>query len=60
MRVKIRRDAEDPSTQIRTKARHDPATLRVVQETLGEIILSAQCKAKKGCSPPLMLRKVKR
>jgi hypothetical protein len=36
MRVKIRREIEEPSTQRRTKARHDPTTLRVVQEALGQ------------------------
>jgi hypothetical protein len=36
MRVKIRRETEEPSTQRRTKARHDPTALRVVQEALGQ------------------------
>jgi hypothetical protein len=36
MRVKIRREMEEPSTQRRTKARHDPASLRAVQEALGQ------------------------
>jgi hypothetical protein len=45
MRVKIRREMEEPSTQRRTKARHDLATLRVMQEVLGH---SAQHRAKKG------------
>jgi hypothetical protein len=36
MRVKIRREIEEPSTQRRTKARHDPTALRVVQEALGQ------------------------
>jgi hypothetical protein len=34
VRVKVLRDNEEPSTQRRTKARHDPAALRAVQEAL--------------------------
>jgi hypothetical protein len=41
VRVKVRRDNEEPSTQRRTKARHDPAALRAVQEALGMKVLSA-------------------
>jgi hypothetical protein len=36
MRVEIRCEMEEPTTQRRTKARHDPTTLRVVQEALGQ------------------------
>jgi hypothetical protein len=36
MRVKICRETEEPSTQRRTKAMHDPAALRAVQEALGQ------------------------
>jgi hypothetical protein len=36
VRVKVRRETEEPSTQRRTKARHDPAALRAVQEALGQ------------------------
>jgi hypothetical protein len=36
MGVKIRRETEEPSTQRRTKARHDPAALRAVQGALGQ------------------------
>jgi hypothetical protein len=35
VRVKVQRETEEPSTQRRTKARHDPAALRAVQEELG-------------------------
>jgi hypothetical protein len=37
VRVKVRRDNEEPSTQRRTKARHDPAALQAVQEALGQL-----------------------
>jgi hypothetical protein len=40
VRVKLRRETEEPSTQRRTKARHDPAALRTVQEALGKKDLS--------------------
>jgi hypothetical protein len=36
VRVKVRHETEEPSTQRRTKARHDPAALRAVQEELGQ------------------------
>jgi hypothetical protein len=36
VRVKVRRETKEPSTQRRTKARHDPAALRAVQEALGQ------------------------
>jgi hypothetical protein len=36
VRVKVRRETEEPSTQRRTKARHDPVALRAVQEALGQ------------------------
>jgi hypothetical protein len=36
VRVKVRCETEEPSTKRRTKARHDPAALRAVQEALGQ------------------------
>jgi hypothetical protein len=42
VRVKVRCETEEPSTQRRTKARHDPAALRAVQEELGQV--GSQCK----------------
>jgi hypothetical protein len=42
VRVKVSRGNEEPSTQRRTKARHDPAALRAVQEVLEQEGISAQ------------------
>jgi hypothetical protein len=52
MRVKIRRDTDEPSTQRRTKARHDPGTLRVVQETLGQESSQRSARPRRGDPPP--------
>jgi hypothetical protein len=52
MRVKIKHDMDEPSTQRRTKARHDPATLRVVQETLGQEFSQHSARTKRGDPPP--------
>jgi hypothetical protein len=48
MRVKIRRDTDEPSTQRRTMARHDPTTLRVVQETLGQEYSQHSARPRRG------------
>jgi hypothetical protein len=52
MRVKIRREIEEPSTQRRTKARHDPAALRVVQEALGQEGSQRNSRPRRGDPPP--------
>jgi hypothetical protein len=52
MRVKIRRDTDEPSSQRRTKARHDPATLWVVQEALGQESSQHSTRLRRGDSPP--------
>jgi hypothetical protein len=52
MRVKIRRKTEEPSTQRRTKARHDPAALRVVQETLAQEGSQRSSRPRRGDPPP--------
>jgi hypothetical protein len=60
MRVKIRCDMNEASTQRRTKARHDPATLRVVQETFGQKS-SQHSEGQEGVIPlHLILRAVMR
>jgi hypothetical protein len=51
MRVKIRRETEEPSTQRRTKARHDPATLRGVQEALGQEGSQRSSRPRRGDPP---------
>jgi hypothetical protein len=52
MRVEIRCDTDEPSTQKRTKARHDPATLRVMQETLGQESSQHSARQRRGDPPP--------
>jgi hypothetical protein len=52
VRVKIRRETEEPSTQRRTKARHDPAALRVVQESLGQEGSQCSSRPRRGSPPP--------
>jgi hypothetical protein len=52
MRVKIRRETEEPSTQRRTKARHHPATLRVVQEALGQESSQRSTMPRRNDPPP--------
>jgi hypothetical protein len=52
MRVKIRRETEEPSTQRWTKARHDPAALRVVQEELGQGGSQRSSRPRRGDPPP--------
>jgi hypothetical protein len=52
MRVKIRHDTEDPSTQRRSKARHDPVALRAMQEVLGQEGSQRSSKTRRGDPPP--------
>jgi hypothetical protein len=52
MRVKIRRETEEPSTQRRTKARYDPAALRAVQEALGQEGSQRSSRPRRGDPPP--------
>jgi hypothetical protein len=52
MRVKIRRETEKPSTQRRTKARHDPTALRAVQEALGQEGSQRNTRPRMGDPPP--------
>jgi hypothetical protein len=52
MRVKIRHESEEPSTQRRTKARHDPAALRAVQEALGQEGSQRSTRPRRGDPPP--------
>jgi hypothetical protein len=52
MRVKIRRETEEPSTQRRTKARHDPAALRAVQEALGQEGSQRSSRPRRRDPPP--------
>jgi hypothetical protein len=52
MRVKIRRETEEPSTQRRTKTRHDPAALRAVQEELGQGGSQRSSRPRRGDPPP--------
>jgi hypothetical protein len=60
MRVKIRHDTDEPSTQMRTKARHDPATLRVVKRPWAKSPLNV-VPGQEGVIPlHLMLREVKK
>jgi hypothetical protein len=51
MRVEIRRETEEPSTQRRTKARHDPAALRAVQEELGQGGSQRSSRPRRGDPP---------
>jgi hypothetical protein len=52
MRVKIRHKTEEPSTQRRTKARHDPAALRAVQEALVQEGSQRSSRPRRGDPPP--------
>jgi hypothetical protein len=52
VRVKVRRDTEEPSTQRRTKARHDPAALRAVQEALSQEGSQRNSRPRRGGPPP--------
>jgi hypothetical protein len=52
VRVKVRRDNEEPSTQRRTKARHDPAALQAVQEALGHEGSQCSSRPRRGDPPP--------
>jgi hypothetical protein len=52
VRVKVRRETEEPSTQRRTKARHDPAALRAVQEELGQGGSQRSSRPRRGDPPP--------
>jgi hypothetical protein len=52
MRVKIRRETEEPSTQRRTKARHNPTALRTVQEALGQKGSQCNSRPRRGDPPP--------
>jgi hypothetical protein len=52
MRVNIRHDTDEPSTQRGTKARHDPTTLRVVQKTLGQESSQRSTRPRRGDPPP--------
>jgi hypothetical protein len=52
MRVKIRRETEEPSTQRRTKARHDPTSLRAVQKALGQESSQRSTRPRRGDPPP--------
>jgi hypothetical protein len=47
-----RRETEEPSTQRRTKARHDPTALRAVQEELGQGGSQRSSRPKRGDPPP--------
>jgi hypothetical protein len=52
VRVKVRRETEEPSTQRWTKARHDPAALRAVQEALGQEGSQRSSRPRRGDPPP--------
>jgi hypothetical protein len=52
MRVKVRRETEEPSTQRRTKARHDTAALRAVQEDLEQEGSQRSSRPRRGDPPP--------
>jgi hypothetical protein len=52
VRVKVRRETKEPSTQRRTKARHDPAALRAVQEVLGQDGSQRSSRPRRGDPPP--------
>jgi hypothetical protein len=51
VRVKVRRETEEPSTQRRTKARHDPAALRAMQETLAQEGSQRSSRPRRGDPP---------
>jgi hypothetical protein len=52
MRVKVKRETEKPSTQRRTKARHDPAALRAVQEAFSQDGSQHSSRPRRGDPPP--------
>jgi hypothetical protein len=52
VRVKVRRETEEPSTQRRTKARHDPTALWAVQEALGQEGFQYSSRPRRGDPPP--------
>jgi hypothetical protein len=52
VRVKVSRGNEEPSTQRRTKARHNPAALRAVQEALGQEGSQRSSRPRRGDPPP--------
>jgi hypothetical protein len=52
VRVKVSRGNEEPSTQRRTKARHDPSALRAVQEALGHESSQRSSRPRRGDPPP--------
>jgi hypothetical protein len=52
VRFKVRLEIEEPSTQRRTKARHDPAPLRAVQEELGQGGSQHSSRPRRGDPPP--------
>jgi hypothetical protein len=52
VRVKVRHETEEPSTQRRTKSRHDPAALRAVQEALGQEGSQRSSRPRRGDPPP--------
>jgi hypothetical protein len=52
VRVKVSRGNEEPSTQRRTKARHDPAALRAVREALGQEGSQRSSSPRRGDPPP--------
>jgi hypothetical protein len=52
VRVKVRCETVEPSTQRRTKARHDPAALRAVQEALGQEGSQRNSRPRRGDPPP--------
>jgi hypothetical protein len=47
-----RRETEEPSTQRRTKARHDPVALRAMQEALGQEGSQRSSRQRRGDPPP--------
>jgi hypothetical protein len=52
VRVKVGRGNEEPSTQRRTKARHDPAALQAVQKALGQEGSQRCSRPRRGDPPP--------
>jgi hypothetical protein len=52
VRVKVSRGNEEPSTQRRTKSRHDPAALRAVQEVLEQEGSQRSSRPRRGDPPP--------
>jgi hypothetical protein len=60
VRVKVCRETEEPSTHRRTKARHDPAALRAVQEELDQGGSQRSSRPRRGDRLPLMLKGVKK